>query len=183
MKHTVVCLTKMIRKSCKLYMTEREYPPSKNEYFDSDSEYDYNDPNFFPIEQLQDQVQQMLLDYRDYISMFAEGPKSRVYTSRVLSRPYEGFQSKNSSKLKRKMSADYRIGYKRTSMKKMSIYSGSFGNHKASYTISQDELKCPSDKNCDLSSQELNPVDLEDLIAENDKMKWVPNDAYEACQI
>lgn len=164
-------------------MAERDYPPSKNEYFDSDSEYDFNDPNFFPIEQLQDQVQQMLLDYHEYISMFAEGSKSRAHTSRLLSKQYEGFQCKSGSRLKRKMSADYRIGYKRTSMKKMSIYSGSFGNHKASNTISQDELKCHSDKNCDLSSQDLNPVDLDNLISENDKMKWVPNDAYNTCQI
>lgn len=177
MRNTIGCLTKNIKKSCKLYMTERELPPTKNEYFDSDSEFDFNDPNYFPIEELQDQVQQILIDYREYISMFTER-QGRPLNTRF--RTYDGFQSKGSFKQKSKLSIDSRIGYRRTSSKKMSICSGSFGNNKASYIYSQDEMRNNDDPN--LGSAGIKVRDTENAIGgddEDDKARWVPNDAHE----
>ena len=68
---------------------------------------------------------------------------------------------------------------RRNSFKKMSIYSGSFGQLKASPTPSND-INAPTE---DLQSvRPENPfdmIDIEDLIHENEKIRWVPNDAYE----
>ena len=62
----------------------------------------------------------------------------------------------------------------------MSIYSGSFGHHKASYTVSQDEVKNVDDNlNEPHENGTLEMKDPEDLIVENDKIRWVPNDAYD----
>ena len=66
----------------------------------------------------------------------------------------------------------------------MSIYSGSFGHHKASYTVSQDDYRNIEEGNND--REEHGVVDIKDddnLVTENDKIRWVPNDAYENCQI
>lgn len=116
MKYTIGSLAKMVKKSCKLYLGEREFPPN-NEYFESDSEIDHNDPKYFPIEELQDQIQQLLCDYREYISMFAEKRGKSVVTRNSHQRLYEGFQTKSNYKKLRKSSEDLRIGYRRSNLK------------------------------------------------------------------
>ena len=63
-------LTKIVKKSSKMYLAEREYPPENREIFDSCSDSDFNDPKFLPIEELQDKIQQLLDDYRENISLF-----------------------------------------------------------------------------------------------------------------
>lgn len=115
MKYMIGSLAKMIKKACKMYMGEREYPPASNEFFDSDSEYDFSDPKYFPIEELQDQIQQLLLDYREYISVFTE-KRAKSISCRSSQKAYEGFQTKF-SKHQRKKSEDYKLGYRRSSIK------------------------------------------------------------------
>ena len=63
----------------------------------------------------------------------------------------------------------------------MSIYSGSFGQIKHNQMDFIEDYKNlddnPSD-NDNTDGNELAPQDAENLIYENDKIRWTPNDAY-----
>lgn len=62
----------------------------------------------------------------------------------------------------------------------MSIYSGSFGQFKTSQTASNDHLTPHDDPQSTRPENPFDMKDIQDLIHENEKIRWVPNDAYES---
>ena len=144
MRFTVWSLIKIIKKSCKRYLVEREFPPD-HDAIDTDSDLDFNDHSLFPIEELQDQIHQMLWEYRDYISIFSEKRIKPSISKNLSTRQYEGFQIKSNNN-RRKMSQDCRIGLGKNSIKKQSIYSGSFGHYQSGYNLLNEDIKTSEDQ-------------------------------------
>mmetsp|Transcript_256 Transcript_256/g.250 ORF Transcript_256/g.250 Transcript_256/m.250 type:complete len:80 (-) Transcript_256:216-455(-) len=78
------------------------------------------------------------------------------------------------------MSEDCRLGYKKNALKKTSIYSGSFGHHKLGINYSQEDFKTSEDQYQDNLNEKSSENKLNDYFeADNDKVKWIPNDAYD----
>lgn len=179
MNITIRALTKIIKQSMKMYLNEREKPP-ENGLEDSEDDLYLNDPQFLPIEGLQDKIEQLLLDYRETVSMFSETNALNRYSFKRESREYEGFHSRNTSEGKKMSSIrDSKRVLKNSLIKKTSIYSGSFGKNKFN-SNGEDDFKAYQEAE---SAQNVEEKEAEDLIFENERIRWVPNDAYDHCQV
>lgn len=101
---------------------------------------DYSNINKFPIEELQQKVQELLIDYREYLSRFSEKPVWHMLASKNPKNP--NFQGTNRSQDNKSenMSEVLTSRYKHHMYKKMSIYSGSFGQQNITYPTSMDEV-------------------------------------------
>ncbi|CAI2370873.1 unnamed protein product [Moneuplotes crassus] len=185
MNNVIKSLSKIIKRSCKMYLSERESPPAKVDFNESESESDFNDPQFLPIENLQDKIEQLLLDYRENISLFSETNAHKAPSFKNSGINFEGLHSRSHSEGKKMLSLhDSRRSFKKSSMiKKTSIYSGRFGKHKNYSDDHDDDKEYLSNLHGLDSAGNLDDKDAEDLIFENERIRWIPNDAYENCQI
>ena len=136
-------LVNVVNKSYKRYLVEREHPSTLIDVIDSDSDIDCNDPNIFPIEELQDQIQQLLWEYREYISTFSEKKIKQSFAS--FSQKHQSGFDNHSNWSKRKISQNGRLCKRRNSIKKDSIYSAKFGHSKHEDKTQPEDFKINED--------------------------------------
>ena len=118
------------------------------------------------------------------IFRFFENNQNKLGNLKNSNPNFEGPNSRSNSEGRRMSLKDSKLGYKRSKNQKMSIYSGSFGLHKFSSQVSNEELKHINDQNDDSeNSRESEEKNIEDLADEDERIRWIPNDASNNCQI